>query len=217
MHKSEWTAIVRSWPCSSSRAACCLPIISQLVVEPYVYSVFGVARPGHRRPTNLWIATIAVGAHRHRAVRAGSGASKAQEGRGVPRRRERRQRGARLPQLAVEASQAATVAQHGTWTASSARSASTPVGTVACAIRHHRRVRFLGHHAAGPVLGKGCDRETSLRFRHSSAPSPSPSSAPVLGCLPGRPRPQDHGAHAGPRGPAAAAAVLRCAQAHREG
>ena len=150
VHKSEWTAIV-VMAVLVVVGCVCLPIISQLVVEPYVYSVFGVLGQDiavhepvdrlHRR-----------GAHRHRAVR-GARARQGQEGRGVPRRRERRQRGARLPQLAV-GRVGRHVAQHvpGRHLRGEAHQ---PRGHGGLRHRHHRRVRFLGHHAAGPVLGKG--------------------------------------------------------------
>ncbi len=58
VHKSEWTAIV-VMAVLVVVGCVCLPIISQLVVEPYVYSVFGVLGQGIAS-TNLWIASIAA-------------------------------------------------------------------------------------------------------------------------------------------------------------
>ena len=58
VHKSEWTAIV-VMAVLVVVGCVCLPIISQLVVEPYVYSVFGVLGQDIAS-TNLWIASIAA-------------------------------------------------------------------------------------------------------------------------------------------------------------
>lgn len=56
VHKSEWGAIV-TMVLLIIVACVCLPIISALVVEPYVYSVYGLTGQGIS-DGNLWIAAI---------------------------------------------------------------------------------------------------------------------------------------------------------------
>ena len=58
VHRSEWAAIVLM--AALIIVGCvCLPVLSWLVVEPYVCSVFGVAGQGIAS-ANLWIASIAA-------------------------------------------------------------------------------------------------------------------------------------------------------------
>ena len=76
VHKSEWTAIV-VMAVLVVVGCVCLPIISQLVVEPYVYSVFGVLGQDIAS-TNLWIASI-LSAFIAVVLFAGLGRSKAKK------------------------------------------------------------------------------------------------------------------------------------------
>lgn len=58
VHRSEWVSIMLM-AILVIVACVCLPVISAFVVEPYVYSIYGVAAAGISEG-NLWIASIAA-------------------------------------------------------------------------------------------------------------------------------------------------------------